>query len=193
MDKIEKIYFVDQKCREKEFEIESSEFWALVWLQELKGSVSESKSTSENKNQLALLLQSAGLVKVRKLWFAGDRERLTLMHPVIKLKSVVGVSEVLFGQFSVFVMRFNPVKELRSIFLVFGISGLVRFEAFVVPFFFLRERPLGHRHRDNGRDNCLQKRHSNIYKLIRFFGRMFWSSRYRFRPMAAAITMVNLT
>ena len=30
LDKIEKNYFDDQKCREKEFEIESSEFWALV-------------------------------------------------------------------------------------------------------------------------------------------------------------------
>lgn len=30
MDKIEKHYFDDQKCREKEFEIDSSEFWALV-------------------------------------------------------------------------------------------------------------------------------------------------------------------
>lgn len=136
MDKIEKNYFDDQKCREKEFQIESSEFWALVWLQELKGTVSESKSTSANNNQLALFLQSAGLVKVRKLWFAGDRERLILVHPVIKLKGVVGVSEVLFGQFFVFVLRFNPVKELRSIFLVFGISVLVSFETFVVPFFF---------------------------------------------------------
>ena len=135
MVKIEKHYFDDQKCREKEFEIDSSEFWALVWLQELKGSVSESKSTSANKNQLALFLQSAALVKVRKLWFAVDRERLILVHPVIKHKGVVGVSEALFGQFFAFVLRFNPVKELRSISFVFGISGLVSLETFVVPFF----------------------------------------------------------
>lgn len=101
----------------------------------MKGSVSESKSTSANKNQLAFFLQSAGLVKVRKLWLAWDRERLILVHPVIKHKCVVGVSEALFGQFFVFVLRFNPVKELRSISFVFGISGLVSLETFVVPFF----------------------------------------------------------
>lgn len=73
--------------------------------------------------------------KSQKLWFAVDRERLILVHPVIKHKGVVGVSEALFGQFFAFVLRFNPVKELRSISFVFGISGLVSLETFVVPFF----------------------------------------------------------
>lgn len=132
------MYFVDRKCREKEFEIEWPGFWELVWLQESKGSVTERKSTGANKNQLALFLQSAGLVKVRKLWFAGGCKRLILVYQDVQRDGVIGVREVLFGQFFSFVQCFDPVKQLRSIFWGSEIRGLVSFESFVLSFFSYR-------------------------------------------------------
>lgn len=47
------------------------------------------------------------------------------MHPVEELEGVFGVREVLVGQFFRFVLLFDPVKQLCSFFLVFGMSGLV--------------------------------------------------------------------
>jgi len=82
-----------------------------------------------------LFLQSAGLVKVRKLWFAGGCKRLILVYPVVERDGVIGVREVLFGQFFSFVQRLDPVKQLRSIFSGSEISGLVSFESFVLSFF----------------------------------------------------------
>ena len=39
------------------------------------------------------------------------------MHPVLQLEGVVGVRD-LFGQFVVYVLRFDPVEQLCSFFLV---------------------------------------------------------------------------
>ena len=40
------------------------------------------------------------------------------MRPVLQLEGVVGVRDVLFGQFVVYVLRFDPVEQLCSFFLV---------------------------------------------------------------------------
>ena len=59
------------------------------------------------------------------------------MHSVVKLEGIVGFREVSFSQF-VFMLCFDRIKQLCLIFLVFGISGLVSFERFVVSFLFFK-------------------------------------------------------
>ena len=71
------------------------------------------------------------------------------MHPVVKLEGIVGFLEVSFGQF-IFMLCFDRIKQLCLSFLVFGKSGFVSFERFVVSFFCLQEGPLGHGQKDNG-------------------------------------------
>lgn len=76
--------------------------------------------------------------KVRKLWFAGGCKRLILVYQDVQRDGVIGVREVLFGQFFSFVQCFDPVKQLRSIFWGSEIRGLVSFESFVLSFFSYR-------------------------------------------------------
>ena len=59
------------------------------------------------------------------------------MHPVVKLEGIVGFLEVSFGQF-IFMLCFDRIKQLCLSFLVFGKSGFVSFERFVVSFFFFK-------------------------------------------------------
>lgn len=110
------------------------------------------------------------------------------MHLVVELESVVGVCEVLFCQFFVFVLRFDPVKQLCSLFLVFRIRGLVGFESFIVSlFFFLGSPCVIAKKKKTGKIITANERHSvkhsatshdsntchAIYKLRRFKGGFF--------------------
>ena len=69
----------------------------------------------------------------------GRHEQFILVHPVVELEGVLVVREVMFGQFFVFMLCFDPVKQLRSFCFLLGISGLVTPESFVVSFFSLRD------------------------------------------------------
>ena len=60
-----------------------------------------------------------------------------LVHPLVQLESLVSVRKVLFGQFFVFMLRFDPIGQLCSFVFILGISGLVSLESFVTSFFFL--------------------------------------------------------
>ena len=86
------------------------------------------------KIKTPLFLQR-GLVEVRELWFLGYYNLRMLVGLVVQFKSVAGACEILLGLLFDFVLGFDPVKQLSSFFFIFGVSGFVTLERFVMSFF----------------------------------------------------------
>ena len=103
-----------------------------------KGRVTEHKGASAHEQELTLFLLLTWLIQIRELWLARRQYFFVRVHLVIKLEGVVRVSEVLLCLFFDPLVGCNPVKHLRSIFLLFGVRLLVGFESFVMTHFFLK-------------------------------------------------------
>ena len=73
---------------------------------------------------------------------------------VVEFERVIGVREVLLRLSFDFPVGFNPIKKLGSVVHVFGLCGLIIFESFVVPLFFLLAPPCRCRQRGVSRDSC---------------------------------------
>ena len=80
-------------------------------LKDSKSGVIKNKSSGAHKQKLTLFLLLAGLVKSRKLWLARHGELFLLVELLVKLKSIIGVREVLCDLLLDFVLGFNPVRQ----------------------------------------------------------------------------------
>ena len=103
-----------------------------------KGRVTERKGASAHEQGLALFLLLTWLIEIRELWLARRQYFFVRVHLVIRLEGVVRVSEVLLCLFFDPLVGCNPVKQLRSIFSIFGVRLLVRFESFIMAHFLLK-------------------------------------------------------
>lgn len=58
-----------------------------------------------------------------------------LMGLVVQFKNVARVSDILLGLLFDFVPGFDPVKQLSSLFFIYGVTGFVTLERFVMSSF----------------------------------------------------------
>ena len=88
-----------------------------------KGGVTERKGASAHEQEPALFLLLAWPIEIGELWLARRQYFFVRVHLVIKVEGVVRVSEVLLFLFFDPLVGCNPVKQLRSIFLILAYAS----------------------------------------------------------------------
>ena len=112
-------------------------WWVLVTrdvIENEKRRIQAEEHLCQKKIKTPLFLQRE-LVEVRELWFLGHYNLRMLVGLVVQFKNVAGVSEILLGLLFDFVPGFDPVKQLSSFFFIYGVTGFVTLERFVMSSF----------------------------------------------------------